>query len=490
MALSSVLATDSQKEQNVICRGIGFSQVSRGPEGNIEMNAHKQAALTVMLLVGCADQAIVSKGGTDSNALAVGVTIASPTLPPNFEWILVPSEPVVPGTLVDPDPDFIQDGGMNSSVVARLTRNGRPVVGETVEWSTSDSTAQVQYQSAKSDSSGLVRAWYLAGGDQLQKVTVRHASSGKELNFSLSRTETPSPTVGRYAAVYFTAPRGSYSATSITIIPKTAPDRTYYQLVNLWRTDGSQALYGGLQQLSCPPANPIGNAICSTKRGIFSRRGALFSVWDWTSPSGQVIRPTVVNIPKTSQCKGFDGEGTGAQCFAALDWGPNEQWRWTVEAIPGANAGYQRIRVTALNADKKIDQEIATIEVGGAVDMGNTSAFVENWGGNSAPTCLDVEERRLTITNVSFWNGQNWIKAISGSGMGGLYNKTMTRCQNYAFTPKSEGLEVTSGGKNLWVKVADSLKFDSATKKYLFSTIDQTLWQRQPIDITTLVNSR
>jgi hypothetical protein len=410
----------------------------------------------------------------------------------DLQWKLTPTTPLVPGLVADPDPVLIQDGGLNSSFVLQVSRSGQPVAGDSIVWSTDDASGQVQFLSKISDKDGLVRAWYLAGGALEQTITARHVWSGKTTTLKLRRAAIPSPTVGRYASMYFRSLGGTYTATSISIIPRTAPERTYYSLSSIWQLDGQFAMYGGIQMLDCsvvsgPTGNPAAIAACGADKGKFRGRFAIFSSWDWKSPDGKVFKPILVNLPPTSSCQSFETEGNFFQCAAPLAWDINEEWRWTAEILPGAPSGYQRIRVTAASAARKISQEIATVDIAGKLSMDSFGAFDENWGGKESPSCLDVELRKYTVVSAGFWDGARWVKPNGAIAMGGLYSDTMTRCQNYAFTVTPAGLDIASGGKGLWITMADALVKDPISGLPVFPTNDQVLSQWQDLDLSTLV---
>ena len=437
---------------------------------------------------------IMLRRGLLSLYLAAGIFLAAgaQAVPPNFAWMIVPTQQLTPGTLADPDPLSIQDGRLNSSLVLRLTRDGQPVTGEEVAWSSSDSTSNIQFLNTRSDASGLVRAWYFAGTQLAPQVTVTHALSGATTNVTLQRVATPSPTVGRYVSTYFTAPEGTYSATTISVIPNTAPERTYYALTSLWRTDGQFALYGGLQMTDCaalgPDPHPGIAAACAGARVSYRGRLALFSSWNWTSPTGATLKPALVGMPSTSSCRPFNHEGDGLQCVAPLDWGTGEEWRWTLEELPGASPGYQRVRVTASNSARGISQEIATVDIGGTPRMRDFGAFNENWDGQRAASCLEVALRSMTIVSIGFWNGQQWVKANQGQAQGGLYDSSMTRCENYGLGVGAGGLTVASGGTGLWVRLADALVAEPGTGRMIFPNQDQVDSQWQALDLSTIVS--
>ncbi len=426
---------------------------------------------------------------------AAGVSEASATVPVTptagtieLSWVLTPTQPVVAGLLADPDPTSIQDEGLNSSVVAQVTRNGIPMPAELIEWSTTDSSGQIQYLSDKSDAAGRARVWYLVGEQSQQTLTARHASSGKVVTHTISLAPKQSPTVGRYVSTFFEATAGTYSATSISVIPRTAPERTYYALTSIWRTNGQFALYGGLQMTDCsdPSPHPGINSACSASRGAYRGRLALLSVWDRTDPAGGVMRPVLVSSPNSTRCQTFNHEGNGLQCVAALDWSVDEKWTWKVQIIPGGTGDFQRVRVTAAKETGGASYDIATVDVPGTLDMNHFSAFNENWGGKLRANCLDVELRRLTVSSIGFWDGGRWVKPIRGRAMGGLYSEEMTRCQNYALEISAVGVDIASGGKNLWYRMADALVKDVALNRLIFPSNDQVLSQWQEINLSTV----
>ena len=401
-----------------------------------------------------------------------------------------PTASITPGLVADPDPAAIQDGGLNSSVVVQLTRNGLPAPGEQVAWSGSDPTGNVQYLSDRSDSQGLVRMWYLAGSSPSQRLTARHVGTNKIASIALKRTASPATTVGRYVSTYYDAPVGNYQGYSVSVVPLTAPTRTYYALSSIWRTDGSFAVYGGLQMTDCNDpgtSNPAVAVACLPSQGRNRGRLALFSSWDGVDPgSANTLRPRFVSAPASSTCQPFDHEGSGLQCMAALPWDIGEEWRWSVEVLAGAPAKYQRVRITASHHGRGIAQELATVDVPGTLNLRSVSAFNENWDGARSPGCLDVALRSMRIVAMGFWDGAQWFGPIRGIGMGGTYNETMTRCQNYGFASDAGGLTVSSGGLGLWVNLAETLALDPSTGRVIYTSQDQLLSQWQSIDVSRI----
>lgn len=378
---------------------------------------------------------------------------------PDLAWTFVPTTATTPGSFAA----FATDS-VKSSVILKLTRNGVPVVGEAVSWATSDMMASLQpVAGGISDADGLVKAWYITGVQPQQVITARHINSGKTLSTTVTRASPPNRVAGTYVAMWADGPVTSipYTGIAVTAIPGTTPPYTYYSLLNIFRTDGSFASYGGLQQLGCPNnTNATTIALCATTRGAYTGRGALFSSWDWISPSGQVYHPLLVNAPAASTCMPFSHEGSGMSCFAKLDWAANETWKWSIETIPGAPANYQRMRTTAYNLTKNVSQEIATVDMPGPLNMRSPAMFNENWQP-TAPNCIDVETRKLTITSIKFTNSQGTVKATNALGMG------MAGCRNYAFIPNLLGIELSSGG-NTFFKVTDILSYNPTTKVYTF----------------------
>lgn len=406
-----------------------------------------------------------------------------------FRVLQAPSAPIEPGLMADPDPLTIQDGGLNSSIVLQLTRNGLPAVDEEVAWAASDPTGSIQFTASRSDRDGIVRMWYGAGAALSQRVSARHVGTQKVASVSMARVGSPRPTVGRYASTYFDAPPGEYSAYAISVIPQTAPLRTYYAVSSFWRTDSSFALYGGFQMTDCAAvgsAVPSLVAACSTSQGRYRGRIGLYSVWDGLDSNGSTLRPKLVSASPSMSCQPFDHEGSGLQCIGPIAWDIGEEWQWKLEMLAGAPTGYQRMRVTASSTARQILQDIATIDVPGKVNMRSAGAFNENWAGGAARSCLDVELRAVKIVGMGFWNGTSWVGPERGIGMGGSYSEGLPRCQNYAFQAEPDGLRIASGGAGLWVNLTDALVYDPSSQRRIFTSQDQLLSQWQSIDISKI----
>ena len=433
-----------------------------------------------------------------------GSAIAAPSHPvvapevraTNFIWDYVSANPVLPGTLVDGSPQALQDQSLNSSFVVRLTAGGRPVAGAPITWRASDSTAHITSFQPRTDADGRARIWYFAGRAPQQRITATDRSTGRTISYTMRAADRTKPTVGRYVALYFSAPAsvtssGMNQAYTVTATPHTDPTRTYYQFITAWQQpDPSEvSFYGGIQSFDCGDDNStMSPRICEPGRGRQRGHLAIFSAWNAKDASGNVLAPTVVNLPSTTFCADFTGEGDGLKCTAALDWRTGGRIIWKVEKLPGAASPLQRVRSSVSLDDGGTYQEIATFELPVQPDFRTIAPFVENWGGDEAPSCLDVALRHLTINSVSFYDGSIWSRPTSASAMGGMYSEDTTACENYSITPTVDGLSIKSGGRGNWLDLRPVLAW-SGTDFPLgsgFTDVDQARYQWQEVDISTV----
>ena len=414
----------------------------------------------------------------------------------NFIWDYVSAIPVLPGTLVDGSPQALQDQSLNSSFVVRVTAGGQPVAGALITWRASDSSSHITSYQPRTDADGRARIWYFAGRAREQRITATDRSTGRSISYTMRATNRTKPTVGRYVALYFSAPTsvtssGTQQAYTVTATPHTKPTRTYYQFIPAWQLpDPSEvSFYGGLQSFDCvDDDSTMSPGICDPDRGRQRGQLAIFSAWNAKDATGKVLTPKVVHLPDTTFCADFTGEGDGLKCTAALDWRVGEKVIWKVEKLPGAASPSQRVRSSVSLDDGGTYEEIATFDVPAPPDFRTISPFVENWGGDEAPSCLDAALRHLTINAVSFYDRSTWSRPTSASAMGGIYSGDTTACENYSITPSSDGLSIKSGGRGNWLDLRPVLAW-SGTDFPLgsgFTDLDQVRYQWQEVDISTV----
>ena len=424
-------------------------------------------------------------------------TIHAPSARPfTLNWDYASTSPIVPGTLVDGSPKVLQDRSLNSSFVARVTTGGRPVAGVPIRWRASDPTGHITVFSSTTDAHGRARIWYFAGKAPIQRITAISTADGRRISATMQVAQPITPTVGRYVALYLSAP-ASITATAtnqsyaITATPHTAPTRTYYQLITAWQ--GAQmaevAFYGGIQQFDCNADNDsMSPLICRSSRGDARGRMAIFSAWNDVDPQGRVRSPRIVNLPESTTCADFTGEGDGLKCTAPLDWQTEGALTWKVDKLPGAVPPSQRIRSSVSLDGGASFQEIATLDLPQQPDFRTVSPFVENWGGDEAATCLDVALRDLTINAFGFFDGQRWHRPASAIAMGSLYAQESSPCQNYSITATPSGLRIRSGGMGNWIDLWPVLDWESQALplKSGFASAYQSRYQVQRVDISSI----
>ena len=414
----------------------------------------------------------------------------------SLAWAYVSQTPAVPGTLVDGTPGVLQDSFLNSSFVVKVTAGGHPVKNVRIIWKTNDPTAGISVFGPRTDAAGQARMWYFAGQAAEQKITAINQTTGERLDFTLQTTSHPKPTVGRYVATYFDAPstmdtKGTEQAYAVTITPHTDPTRTYYELITAWqgRDPAEVSFYGGIQNFDCSEDNDtMAPQICAGSRQDLRGHLAIFSEWNTRAANGQTLVPRVANLPATTTCVDFTGEGEGLKCTAAFDWRVNDSIMWKVEKLPGATAPYQRVRSLVSRDGGVSFQEVATFDLPDNPNFTTISPFVENWGGGESPTCLDVALRSMTITSIRFFDGRNWAAPASAAGMGGEYSSSTTRCENYSITTNSGGITINSGGTNNWVNLKPIIKMGAEKLPFGVGFTDtgqvDSQWQRVDLPVT------
>lgn len=421
-----------------------------------------------------------------------GVVVVKPTPIPaptidysqvKLSWISADPLVILPGTLVDPDPNSLQDYGLNSSFTVQATINDLPLRDILLTWTTTSLNGQIQVLSDKTDEKGLARIWYFSGVEASQVIGVKTSEGLKSLSYHLELTEpTPNQRLfGRPVDVWFSAPHDNYSRVDITARINSNPLSTYYAFANF------PNFYTGVQMIDCSILgdDPRGQFVkpCATARGHYIGHEGHFSVWDWTDPQGNIVHPIIVEEPNTTKCLTFGGEGTGQMCLAAVNWDVGSVLTIKVESLLGAPADYQRIRTTIVSDDSKINQLLAVIDVPGGVNLESFAAFNENWQLNQYANCGAVEMRSFTILEVKFYKGELRISPTASSAIGNTTSENGILCQNYSFARDGSGIEISSGGLSRWANIKDALSVKSNYPGYYFPTPlqSQVLWS--PINL-------
>lgn len=437
---------------------------------------------------------------TPTNSSATSPT-ATPTpiqakAPLVLSWEYRSTVPIVPGTLVDGDPMLVQDNNLNSSFVVLATRDGLPAVGETIVWKSDDPTANIKPYATRTDKHGLARAWYFAGLADKQKVTAfSPEDSLMKIESELLRAANTSKTVGRYVATYLSAaghpkPSEPYDGFSIQITPLASPLNTYYQMITSWQTrnPGDTSFYGGIQQANCTVGSGwYPKAVCEPSRGNLQGRLALFSAWNANTPSG-VISPKVASLGPDARCVGFSHEGSGLSCSQPLDWEIGVSVTWKVEILGELVSGFTRVKSSVKIGQRGSFLEVATLDLPDQPNLSTVSQFVEEWGGNESPNCLDVAVREMEINSLVFTRKGESFRPIYGQAIGGLYSDSSTRCLNYTITTTQSGIRIKSGGLNNWVDFSPIIKRNSSRLPFGEGFVDlyQSLWLWQDVDVSSL----
>lgn len=369
-----------------------------------------------------------------------------------LEWIQVPERISDPGTFLDPVESSLQDYGLNSSFVVRVTIDGKPQRDAAVTWTSDDSSGKLETFEEKSDLLGLARTWYISGKSQNQRITASIVGGNSSISVSLQSISIPKNTVGRPVVVGF-APNTSKNYDQVNVIGtvNTDPIGTYYAFANF------SNFYTGFQRVVCSSWDMYAQ-ICSDARGRFTSHEAQFSVWDGKDSQGNVIRPLVVEKSNLTKCSPFDHEGSGQMCFIAFDWLPGDQMEISIKKLGGAPSNYERLRVEGRNITSGFKTHFATIDVPGGFKLNSEfAAFNEHYLTKSTASCFDVEERSFTINKVEFVAAGQVFTPVRAYAYGNEVAPGQSLCENYGFTSTSKGLEIHSGGTSRFIDIAAAL---------------------------------
>lgn len=366
-----------------------------------------------------------------------------------FAWVITPTRLSKQGTIVDPDPISLQDGGRNSTFVVKATVNGQSISGLKLEWITSDSTGQIEASSEITDENGLARSWYITGKNTTQTISVIEPTTKKNLSIELSNSNQATTTLGRPVVLGIKPPLKSADIAKVSVKATivTNPLNTYYAFANF------DNFYTGVQMVDCDNWG-LFDLVCNASRGEFRGHEAHFSVWDGLDHNGKVLQPNVIEAPSTTKCTPFSHEGSGRMCFAALDWKNGNPIEIIMEKILGAPDNYQRLRVLA-KLSSSATQLIAVIDAPGGVRLNTEFAsFNENWVLNQSASCMDVPLRSFIVESVTFTDVLgNELKPSSGYAYGNVVAAGQTLCANWGVRDTPSGVEIFSGGSNRWIDI-------------------------------------
>ncbi len=402
-----------------------------------------------------------------------------------LRWVNSDPLVVLPGTLVDSDFNSLQDFGLNSSFTVLVTNdNNVPISGLNMDWATNSSNGKIQVFTEKTDEKGLARIWYFAGVENLQEITVSTTEGNRSLQYQLqlSKPASDQKLFGRPVDVWFSAPRDIYTRVDISARINSNPLSTYYAFANF------PNFYTGIQMIDCrligTDADGQYSKACAGNRGDYIGHEGHFSVWDWTDPQGNLVHPIIVDEPSTTKCLPFGHEGTGQMCLAAVNWNVGDILTIKVESLPGAPTNFQRLRVTIMSQDLRINQVLAVIDAPGGVNLESFAAFNENWQLNQYTNCGEVETRSFTILDVKFYKNEFGISPTSASAIGNTTSENGILCQNYSFARESGGgIEISSGGLARWANVKDALTAKLEYPGYFFSSEVQAKILWSPISL-------
>ncbi len=407
--------------------------------------------------------------------------VATSTRNYSAQILLAPKSLGDPGMLNDPDPNSLQDDGLNSSFVIQVLANGSPASNVSVSSSVDDPTAKIEALSTETDGSGKFHAWFMNGAANVQRVVFKISGDEKNLSFDLKRMSDPHVTSGRPVIVTFPDLQGAFDRLDVSATPLTAPVGTYYSFAAF------SNFYTGIQSVLCNGWD-LYEIVCDPARGQFRGLEGHFSVWDGTTSKGVVLHPKVVSKSTKTLCRPFDHEGSGQMCIVSFDWKPNDQVRISIKKVDGAESDYQRLQVTGINETRSLIQVFAEIDVPIKVSLGSAFAFFdENYLVASAPNCLSIEDRAIRVDKVKYYIGETVHYPKSATWYGNVVAPESTLCQNFSVAPGSYGIEIHSGGNSPFAQFKPAL-VGSGQDFYFQNELSSKLLV-QPLDIRSILGN-
>ena len=382
-----------------------------------------------------------------------------------INWFVVPTTDAFPGTLWDPDPLTVQDWGLNSSLLVQVTRDGQPVKGTSVSWSTSDGTAKVKSGMPTTDTDGTARAWYWVGSGKSQTITAKISGT----NTSVSTVVSP-VAASDYQGVssvnlslHSKVEPNTITSSQVTVTPKSDNSWDSYVLANynplmmgnVYNGGGFSAQLAAFDCYGYSDNSPT--AICNNRRGKLNGHAATIAVFPFFDGDRVGDSATVVWSSPLASCYEWpnDAGANTAYCELKADWRTGQSFTYQVENIDGAETGFQRLRVSAV--EKSGNRTVLAIfDAPFSLDY-STSSLSVDLSSASIDTCLAQPTSGMVVNNVQVLASGVWTDV--SSGMGFINNWYSHSCANYQITNTDEGLLLSTGG-NQWMDIEPVLHFD------------------------------
>ncbi|WP_211251786.1 DUF3472 domain-containing protein [Andreprevotia chitinilytica] len=320
---------------------------------------------------------------------------------------------VYSATLYDPTLTTTNTTHQPQKITVQVTRAGSPLAGCKVSWTPQNGTASgwVFPLSDKSDASGNVSAWWVAGTASSQAVTasIQH-QDGSQRTAQITGQAYPHQT--RANSIHINWSTGTWDRFTVDVTPQTWGPTTYYSAVN-W-----VGAYTGIQSGQL-----------------------LFSVWDVNG-----VSPTVIDQGMATTCKNFGGEGTGIQCLLPFTPQVNVAYRFEVDIDPTTD-GRTDYTVYFTDMSNGVRKKFATLRYPTTVSAWYASGFVEDWSDAQA-NCIANPARIAYFGNVQYRDKatNQWVKVTKASG-DAVYTPTHNEiCSNYQFGVESGNFKLSTGG--------------------------------------------
>ena len=336
-----------------------------------------------------------------------------------------------PSLYVDDQPATYQP----EKIAVKVTNGGLPVKDCEVAWLAASGNGWLFPDSAKTDASGKLSAYWTAGSVAKEHATASIALvGGGTSQTAFDGAAQPSPETRGDSIHFVSSPGGSYSEYEVQVTPLSAPASTYYE------TQGWEGAYGGIQFDGA-----------STQ--------VLFSVWDTGGKSSKIQDAGACN--KTVM---FGGEGTGTSC--RLLFPPSKNG--AIAGLPSdyvlkAGDTYKTHLSITFPTDcggactdytfsfSDVTRGLGPISLGtqrymAKADNDYNDVFIEDWDSQVGDTCISAGARTAYFHEMRALIQGTWKAVKKGSFSPNFVPANHEICANYQAVVAGQKFLLSSGG--------------------------------------------
>lgn len=324
---------------------------------------------------------------------------------------------VYSATLYDPSNETSSNNTHQPQQIrVKVSAGGKAVADCKVNWEpvNGNDSGWVFPLAEKTDASGQVAAWWVAGKASFQRVLASIATAdGAVRDAEITGQAYPHETRANSVHVNWSTPT-SWDRFSVDVTPLSWAPTTYYSAINF------PGGYTGIQSSQ-----------------------VLFSLWDVNG-----VSPIVVDKGNAT-CSNFGGEGTGIKCYAPITPKVNVTYRFELEVAPTSD-GRTDYTLYFTDGSTGVRSKFATMRYQSKVTPYGASGFVEDWWEAKA-NCLANTARTAYFHNIQYRDkaSGSW-KEIRKATADAVYNEWHNEiCANYRFSAENGKFRISTGGEQV-----------------------------------------